>query len=87
MPGAGRVEDLRGTLRHDSFTTMTDYLTKQVNLSRISAESLIARGTRGSYLRLVISPAAAFLKQIVGHAGGTAGAAGVQRTPPPSPPR
>ncbi|HLO40753.1 MAG TPA: glycosyltransferase family 2 protein [Phycisphaerales bacterium] len=65
LPSAGRVENLAGTLRHDSFTNMADYLTKQVNLSRISAESLVAQGKRGSYLRLVISPAAAFLKQFI----------------------
>jgi glycosyltransferase involved in cell wall biosynthesis len=64
LPGAGRVEDLPGTLRHDSFINMADYLSKQVNLSRISAESLHAEGKRGSYTRLLVSPAAAFFKQI-----------------------
>ncbi len=64
LPGAGRVEDLSGTLRHDSFINMADYLSKQVNLSRISAESLYAEGKRGSYARLLVSPAAAFFKQI-----------------------
>lgn len=63
LPGAGRVEDLAGTLRHDSFVNMADYLSKQVNLSRISAESLLAEGKRGSYTRLWVSPAAAFFKQ------------------------
>lgn len=66
LPGAGRVDDLNGTLRHDSFINMADYLSKQVNLSRISAESLYAEGKRGSYVRLLVSPAAAFFKQIAG---------------------
>ncbi|MCK6476731.1 MAG: glycosyltransferase family 2 protein [Phycisphaerales bacterium] len=65
MPGAGRVEDLRGTLRHDSFVDMADYLTKQVAHSRVSAQSLVAEGRRGSYWRLVVSPAGAFFKQLV----------------------
>lgn len=63
--GAGRVEDLAGTLRHDSFVNMADYLAKQVSHSRVSAESLHSAGVRGSYARLVISPPGAFLKQIV----------------------
>ncbi len=65
LPGAGRFEDLRGTLRHDSFVNMADYLSKQVSHSRVSAESLIAQGRRGSYIRLLVSPAGAFFKQLV----------------------
>jgi glycosyltransferase involved in cell wall biosynthesis len=65
IPGAGRVEDLTGTLRHDSFVGMADHLAKQVGHSRVSAESLLASGRRGSYARLVISPPGAFFKQLV----------------------
>ncbi len=65
LPGAGRVEDLSGTLRHDSFVNMADYLTKQVGHSRVSAISLLAAGRHGSYGRLLISPAGAFFKQLV----------------------
>lgn len=65
LPGAGSVEDLSGTLRHDSFVDMADYLTKQVALSRISARSLLAQGKRGSSVRLLVSPPGAFFKQII----------------------
>lgn len=62
---AGRVVDLVGTLRHESFLTFSEHLGKQLNLSRIAAESLARRGRRGSLLRLASSPVGAMLKQIV----------------------
>ncbi len=61
----GRVERLEGDLRHDSIHTLADFLRKQVFLSRIAAESLRARGERGSVFRLVTSPPAAWLKQVL----------------------
>lgn len=61
----GRVIDIPGTLRHDSFTDIADHLAKQVAHSRTSAQSLHAMGRRGSYGRLVISPPGAFFKQMV----------------------
>lgn len=65
LPGSGRIENLKGTLRHDSFTDMADCLSKQVNHARVSAASLAADGRRSGYANLVISPVAMFLKQVV----------------------
>lgn len=61
----GRIVDLPGTLRHDSFATFADHLAKQAVLGRIAAQSLHQQGKRGSRLRLAAAPAGAFLKQIV----------------------
>lgn len=65
-PGArGGVARLEGDLRHDSIDTIAGFLGKQVALSRVAAESLRAKGERGSVFRLVTSPPAAWLKQVV----------------------
>ncbi|MEM7227995.1 MAG: glycosyltransferase family 2 protein [Planctomycetota bacterium] len=61
----GRVIDLQGTLRHDSFASFDEQLSKQVVFSRIMAKSLRREGARGSRLRLILSPPAAFLKQLI----------------------
>lgn len=63
--GAGRVERLRGDLRHDSWTTIADHLAKQVGHARVSAESLLKEGRRTNGARLVISTTGALFKQIV----------------------
>ena len=60
-----RVADLVGTLRHDSFADMTDHLHNQVRHARTSAQSLADAGKRGSYLKLLVSPAGAFVKQLI----------------------
>lgn len=60
-----RVADLVGTLRHDSFADMTDHLHNQVRHAHTSAQSLADAGKRGSYLRLLVSPAGAFVKQMI----------------------
>lgn len=60
-----RVATLRGTLRHDSITTFADFRRKQVSHARTMARSMQLEGRRGSLLRLVTSPAGAFLKQMV----------------------
>lgn len=62
---AGRVVDLPGTLRHESFVTFAEHLGKQLALSRIAAESLRRAGARGSLWRLVGSPPGAMFKQVV----------------------
>jgi len=62
---SGTVRDLPGTLRHDSFETFIEHLTRQVSYSRIGAEALAREGVRGSRWRLFSSPIGAFLKQIV----------------------
>ncbi len=65
VPGAGREEDLPGTLRHDAFTSFTDFLGKQVQYGKLTAQGLHALGQRGRVLRLATSPAGAFLKQMI----------------------
>ncbi len=60
-----RTQDLRGTLRHDSFTTIADHLAAQAAHARTMAASLIEAGARPSVVRLACSPVGAFLKQIV----------------------
>ncbi|MCL4221128.1 MAG: glycosyltransferase family 2 protein [Phycisphaerales bacterium] len=64
-PGAGRVVNLPGTLRHESFLTFAEHLGKQLALSRIAAESLHRAGERGSLMRLIGSPPGAMFKQVV----------------------
>lgn len=64
-PGAGRIERLRGDLRHDSFATMADHLAGQVAHARVAARSYKAMSRRASVLNLVVSPVGAWLKQMV----------------------
>lgn len=59
------VVNLPGAVRHESFADIADHLGKQVALARTSARSLHDLGRRGSRLRLVVSPASAFVKQLV----------------------
>lgn len=61
----GRYERIAGTLRHDTIASMADFLAGQVRLSSIAADSLRARGVRGSRWRVLTSPAGAFVKQLV----------------------
>jgi glycosyltransferase involved in cell wall biosynthesis len=63
------VVDLAGDVRHESFVNIADHLAKQVAHSRTAAQSLHARGQRGSYRRLLISPMGAFAKQLVFRSG------------------
>jgi glycosyltransferase involved in cell wall biosynthesis len=62
---AGRVERLRGDLRHDSWATIAEHLSKQVGHARVSAESLFNEGRRTNGGRLVVSTVGALFKQIV----------------------
>lgn len=62
---AGRVVDLEGVLRHDSFLTFAGHLAKQVGHSRVAAQSLHAAGARTNAWKLATNPVGAFLKQIV----------------------
>lgn len=61
----GAIVDLAGTLRHDSFETFAEHLRKQWGHSRTMAESLHKSGRRGRKRDLLISPAGAFIKQLV----------------------
>jgi hypothetical protein len=65
-PGSGKVIDLDGVLRHDSFRTFDEHLGAQLAHARTAAKSLGDRpDTRGSLWKLATSPAGAFLKQLV----------------------
>lgn len=75
-PSAGRVVDLPGTLRHESFESFAQHLGKQLTLSRIAAQTLAQDGERGSLLRLVTSPGGAMFKQVVIKQGWRDGLAG-----------
>jgi len=75
-PEAGRIVDLPGTLRHESFESFAEHLVSQLNLSRIAAQSMHRAGRRGSRSRLFISPPGAFIKQIILKQGWRDGRAG-----------
>lgn len=59
------VEPLAGALIHQSFASFEQHLANQLKLQAVSARSLRAAGKRGSRVKLITSPAGAFLKQIV----------------------
>lgn len=63
--GTGRVERLAGDLRHDSIGTFAEFLRKQIGHAQTMAASMRAEGRRGSRARLLLSPPAALLKQLV----------------------
>ncbi|MCU0688915.1 MAG: hypothetical protein MUE97_04140, partial [Phycisphaerales bacterium] len=60
-----RAERLKGDMRHDSFVSFEEQLRKQVGYGRLGAAGVVAQGQRGSYWRLLTSPPAAMLKQLV----------------------
>lgn len=64
-PGSPSPALLAGDLRHDAIGSFAEFLAKQVGYSRAMAQSLHARGERGSLLKLVTSPPGAFFKQLV----------------------
>ncbi len=61
----GRVGRLAGSIRHDAFATIAEFVRRQVEHGLLAAESYHAMGRRGSVLRLLASPPAAVLKQVV----------------------
>ncbi|MFT5422857.1 MAG: glycosyltransferase involved in cell wall biosynthesis [Phycisphaerales bacterium] len=61
----GRVIDLPGTLKHDSFVSFADQLAKDSGYARLMAANLHAAGKRGSRLRCCTSPLGAFAKQML----------------------
>lgn len=54
-----------GTLRHDSISTFAEFIAKQLQHARTSADGLHARGVRSSTWQLLVRPPAAMLKQLV----------------------
>ncbi|MCC6675992.1 MAG: glycosyltransferase family 2 protein [Phycisphaerales bacterium] len=73
---AARAVDLNGALRHNSFETFAEHLRKQWGHARTMAESLHKAGRRGRKRDLLISPAGAFLKQLIAKRGFLDGYAG-----------
>lgn len=65
LNSAEPVHRLAGDLRHHSFPTFQEHMRKQWHHATTMAKSLHDSGVRGSYLRLVVSPAGAMLKQLV----------------------
>jgi glycosyltransferase involved in cell wall biosynthesis len=63
-------------IRHDSFPTFTEHMRKQWYHSTTMARSLHEAGVKGSYVRLVCSPAGAMFKQLVMKLGFLDGYAG-----------
>lgn len=59
------IEDLNGTLIHESFPTFERHLSNQLKLQAVAARSNYEAGKRGSPFRLLTSPPGAFLKQLV----------------------
>lgn len=62
---SGAVTNLRGDLRHDSISTYSEFLAKQARHAETMARSMQAEGQRGSVLKLLSSPPAAMLKQLI----------------------
>ncbi len=60
-----RVRDLPGTLRHDTIRDLPSFLQGQVRLGALGARSLHEAGVRTGRLRVLLSPAGAFVKQLV----------------------
>jgi glycosyltransferase involved in cell wall biosynthesis len=56
---------LAGDLRHDSILTFAEFQIKQAAHARLMAASLHREGRRGNLLRVITSPAGAFLKQLI----------------------
>ena len=61
----GRMARLPGLLRHDAFTSVAELVRKQSAHGLRAAESYHAMGRRGSVGKLLLSPGAAVLKQLV----------------------
>lgn len=59
------IDDLAGTLIHESFPTFERHLVNQLKLQAVAARSNHAAGTRGSAWKLMTSPPGAFLKQLL----------------------
>jgi len=72
----GPVERLRGDLLHASAESIDAYIAKQNRYTTVQAAAMHARGDRAGAMRLVLSPAARFLRFYVLRLGFLDGAAG-----------
>lgn len=59
------IHRLRGDLRHDSISTWPEFLDKQHRHAETMARSMLAEGQQPSLFKLLTSPTAALLKQLV----------------------
>ncbi|MFI4872355.1 MAG: glycosyltransferase family 2 protein [Phycisphaerales bacterium JB061] len=59
------IHKLSGDLRHDSISTWDEFLAKQARHAETMARSMLAEGRKPSRLKLLTSPAGAFLKQLL----------------------
>jgi len=60
-----RVERIPGVMRHDSITTLAEFMAKQASHARIAAASYQRMGRRGSIPRLITSPAGTLFRQLI----------------------
>jgi glycosyltransferase involved in cell wall biosynthesis len=72
----GRVERLRGDLRHASAESIEAYIAKQNRYTSLQAAAMHARGERAGALRIACSPVARFLRFYVFKLGFLDGIAG-----------
>ncbi len=56
VEAGARVADLPGILRHDTLESVAEHMVKQIGYARLAAREAVARGERGSVLRLIASP-------------------------------
>ncbi len=61
----GAVRRIGGNIRHDAFATISDFVHKQVSHGLKTGESYYEMGRSGTALKLLVSPPAAILKQLV----------------------
>ncbi|GAB5497477.1 MAG: glycosyltransferase family 2 protein [Phycisphaerales bacterium] len=59
------IHRLRGDLRHDSISTWPEFLEKQHRHAETMARSMLAEGRKPSLFKLLTSPTAALLKQLI----------------------
>ena len=70
------MADLRGDMRHDSFSSFPELMRKHVGHAHLTAQSLHAAGKRVGPIGLALAPATAFVRQAitrVGYRDGTRG--------------
>ncbi len=60
-----RIDRLSGDMRHDTMPSLGEFLERQARHARTAAASQFTMGRRGSLMRMVISPAGEWLKQVV----------------------
>ncbi len=60
-----RVQRIGGVMRHDSISTLAEFLAKQASHARIAAASYQRLGRHGSIPKLLTSPAGTLFKQLV----------------------